>query len=151
MICIETARKYCREPLENIEGFAEAVKDTTQTWWCHHRLESCYTADELKALGCYYGRTACELKFMTPEEHGKTYHKGVSCEETSRKRSESHKGKPHSEEMKRKMSEVMKGKPKSEEHRRKLSAAKLGKPAPCKGRHKVVMPDGTVRMVKEDK
>ena len=137
MINIETARDYCREPIENIEGFAEAIKDPTQTWWCHHRLESCYTASELKALGCYYGRTACELIFLTPEQHGKTYHKGWSGDEARIRKSELLKGKPKSEEHNRKNSEShrgqvpwLKGKkraPFSEEWKLKISEAKKGK------------------------
>ena len=71
---------------------------------------------------------------------------GVRGEETKRKLSEAHKGKPSphkgkpkSEETRHKMSEAKKGKPlkpRSEEHRQHLSEALKGKPSPTKGKPK---------------
>lgn len=64
-------------------------------------------------------------------------------------------GHKHSLESRKKMSESLKGRkawnkgvPMSEEQKKKLSDAHKGKPAPIKGRHKVMNPDGTYRMVK---
>lgn len=89
--------------------------------------------------------------------------KGVHLsEEQLRKMSESlkgrdvwMKGKKHTEETKKKISDALKGRktwnkgvPMSEEQKKKLSDAHKGKPAPIKGRHKVMNPDGTYRMVK---
>lgn len=123
---------FCRTP-ELIENYVKAMADTTQTWICHHRLET-HTSDgerrlvalsmeELKALGTYYDRPPEELIFMTELDHKRLHNigkhssrKGHSVsEETKRKISEANKGKhsgllgPHSEEHKRKMSQSMKG------------------------------------------
>ena len=53
-----------------------------------------------------------------------------NLEETKRKMSEAHKGKPRSEETKRKIGKAHKGKITSEETKRKMSEAMKGKPHP---------------------
>lgn len=119
----------CRTP-ELIENYDKAIADTTQTWQCHHRLET-HTSDEerrlvdiskaeLIALGMYYDRPPEELIFLTLAEHQRLHNES---EEWKRKVSEALKGKPtwnkgthesgmkgkrHSEETKRKMSEARK-------------------------------------------
>lgn len=109
---------FCRTP-ELIENYDKAIADTTQTWQCHHRLET-HNSDgerrlvdissaELIALGMYFDRPPEELIFMTELEHKRLHNVGKGM-----------KGKPHSEEWKRKMSEARKGKPKSEEWKRKM-------------------------------
>lgn len=81
--------KYCSENLTDIEGFADAVNDRTdsnnhhQGWVLHHRLETHnsdgerrdvqLTQDELIALGMYYDRPANELIFMTKADHNKIH------------------------------------------------------------------------------
>ena len=76
MICEKTFRVkkngepywncFCTKP-ELIENYDEAIADTTQTWECHHRLQT-HTSDgerrliditstELIALGMYYETT----------------------------------------------------------------------------------------------
>lgn len=124
---------YCRHP-ELIENYEKAIADTTQTWLCHHRLET-HNSDgerrlvdlsykELIALGMYYDRPPEELIFLTRAEH-KSLH--TVSEEARRKISEAHKGKPHSEEARLKMSAAKKGKHRSEETKRKMSEAHKGK------------------------
>ena len=54
-------------------------------------------------------------------------------EETRRKLSESHKGKPKSDETRRKMSEAKKGKPKTEDHKKKISESRKYNIAKKKG------------------
>ena len=146
----------CRAP-ELIENYERAVADTTQTWDCHHRLET-HTSDgerrlvdisrvELIALGTYFDRPPEELIFLTPEEHHRLHNVGkpsrnkgkCHSDETKRKISESNRGKHHigynkgkkfSEEWKRKISESLKGRKKpirSDEHRKKQSEAIKGK------------------------
>lgn len=146
----------CEHP-ELIENYDKAIADTTQTWICHHRLET-HNSDgerrlvdihpeELIALDMYWNRPPEELIFLTVKEHrmlhntnpetrakiskvnkGKKHH--PLSEGTKAKISEAHKGKRLSEETKQKMSEAHKGKklpPLSDEAKKKLSAARKGK------------------------
>ena len=75
---------YCRHP-ELIENYDLAVSDETQTWTCHHRLETHFSDGterpinaqlshaELVALDMYYDRPAEELIFLTKTEHVKLH------------------------------------------------------------------------------
>lgn len=142
MICIRTINKFCCENISNIENYEKAINDNSQTWSCHHKLETHnsdgerrlvdITRNELIALGMYYHRPANELIFLTNSEHVSLHNKGKLRSEEAKKRiSEAHKGnqpwnkgKPCSEETKKKISEANKGKkcpPRSDEHRRKMS------------------------------
>ena len=80
-----SAKCICSTP-ELIENYDKAIADTTQTWVCHHRLET-HTSDgilreieisdeELKSLGVYYNRPPEELIFMTRSEHRKLHKSG---------------------------------------------------------------------------
>ena len=72
MICESQARKYCREDISNIEGYAEAIADTTRTWICHHRNAEPFTGfckADLKKMNMYLNRPASELKFVSPKQH----------------------------------------------------------------------------------
>ena len=141
MINIKKVKRYCKEDISKIKNYEQAVNDTTQTWHLHHRTETWWncTAKELIENECYYNRKACELIFLTPEEHKRLHMKGKThSAETRRKISDSHKGKILSEETKRKLSEANKGntyhkgKKVSEETRRKISEANKGH-LPTKG------------------
>ena len=147
------AKLFCKEDISKIKNYDKAIADKTQTWHCHHMTETWWncTRKELIENECYYGRKACELIFLTPEEHMRLHNKGRTfseehrkkisesqkgrtspmkgvtlSEETRRKISESHKGHTVSEETRKKMSESQKGKklkPFTEEHRKKISEA----------------------------
>lgn len=65
---LEGLRKYCSEPIENIEGYDEAISSPLK-YDCHHILETEYTVDELKRMNMYFNRPASELKFMSHSEH----------------------------------------------------------------------------------
>lgn len=71
--------KYCLEPLENIEGWAEMLNDTSgQLWHLHHRDEiseegAVVLKCELKNRGVYYSIPANKLIFMTEHEHHKLH------------------------------------------------------------------------------
>lgn len=127
------AKLYCKEDISKIKNYEQAIADKTQTWVCHHMTEIWWncTAQELIENECYYNRKACELIFLTQEEHKRLHMKGkILSAETRRKISETQKGKLLSEEHRKKLSEAKKGKkrmPFSEEHRRKISEAKKGK------------------------
>lgn len=138
---------FCQNP-ELIENYEVAVADTTQTWHCHHRLETHnsdgerrlvdLTKEELIALGIYFDRPPEELIFLTHSEHRSLHNKGKKIgpfsEEHKAKLSKAHKGKPSwnkgkefSEDYKRKLSLSHKGKHLPEETRAKMSEARKGK------------------------
>ena len=104
---------FCKTP-EFIENYDKAIADESQTWECHHRLET-HNSDgerrlidiskkELIALGMYYNRPAEELIFMTKMDHKRLHNTGN--EKRGRKVSETMKGHLVSKETKRKMSEA---------------------------------------------
>lgn len=90
---------YCREPLENIEGWSEMLNDTSgQRWQLHHRDETQgdvrVSVSELKRRGEYLNLPASKLIFMTEHEHKKIHNIGKTLSaEHKKKMSESHKGK----------------------------------------------------------
>lgn len=164
MICYGTVIRYCKE-YTKIENYDKAIADESQTWECHHRLETYFsngeprpknaqlTRVELRALGSFYNRPPEEFIFLTKAEHTRLHKienqnmKGkCHSKETKQKMSEAHKGLklgPMSEEHKKKLSDVKKerpvkywkGKTFSEEHKRKLSEARKGKSPTNKGKH----------------
>lgn len=138
------AQLYCAEPIELIENYEEAVNDKINMWDCHHVWETMlgYSKDELIELDEYYAIPACNLVFLTREEHIRLHKKGKKLSEEHREKiSESHKGEKNylygkhlSEETKKKISESQKcekafwyGKKMSEESRKKMSESQKGK------------------------
>lgn len=71
---IKQLKKYCREPIENIKGYREAVESEGR-YDCHHINELTFTKDELKKMNMYYNRPASELVIMTDSEHRKWHRK----------------------------------------------------------------------------
>ena len=133
MINIKKVKRFCKD-YTKIENYEDAVKDTTQTWHCHHILGEILTREQLKDHDFYYDVPPCMLKFVTKAEHTRLHTKGKKAsEETRRKISEAVKGEKHplygkhiSEETRLKMSESHKGKkrvPFSDETLRKMSEA----------------------------
>ncbi len=165
-----TVKKFCKEDPSLIENYYKAINDKTQTWDCHHRLETQLnlSKSELIKQDKYYNRPAVELIFLTRTEHTKLHHmhKKVSAE-TRKKISEAMTGeknplygKKQSEETRKKMSESKKGeknpnygltgeknplygKHKSEETRKKMSESKKGEKHPLYGKHRVYHKDGS--------
>ena len=130
MINEKQVKKFCKD-YTKIENYEDAVKDTTQTWHCHHILGEILSREQLLNHDFYYDVPPCMLKFVTREEHNRLHNAGKHhTDDTCRKMSESHKGKKFSEETRRKMSEAHKGRTSprkgvtlSEETRRKMSEA----------------------------
>lgn len=116
MISTRTAKAYCRDDISLIENYDKAITDKTQVWDCHHRRETIYSVKDLQDIGEYYNRPACELIFLTPNEHRRLHHLGKHLsEDTRQKLSESRKGekcyifgKHLSEETRTKLSEAIK-------------------------------------------
>lgn len=130
MICLKTAKKYCKD-FTKIENYDEAVTDTTEMWVCHHKLENIFTLQELVDMGIYYNIKPGELMFIRKSEHQGNAKLHIGC----RRKNESQKGKVCSEETKRKLSEVTKGKNNpmygkthSEETKHKLSMSNRNNP-----------------------
>ena len=63
-------RYYCREPVENITGYKEAISNPGR-YVCHHLNELTFTREELIKMNMYYHRPASELRIMTRSEHQK--------------------------------------------------------------------------------
>ena len=111
MISKRSAKAYCRDDISLIENYDKAVSDTTQLWHCHHRRETILSRKDLIEIGAYYNRPACELIFLTQNEHIKLHSLGKHHSAEARKKmSEAHKGKQFSDETRQKMSEAHKGK-----------------------------------------
>lgn len=130
--------RYCSEPVENIENYAQAVADKEHIWDCHHRLEVqggfTNSVKLLKKCDMYWNQPAERLIFLRRDEHlrlhirlrnkGNEYSKGKKnrlghhhSDETRRKISEARTGKNHpnfgkhlSEETRRKISEALRKK-----------------------------------------
>lgn len=84
---VRNVKRYCSEPLENIENYDKAVADTEHVWDCHHRNEICLanqsrldrgitTREQLIADGMYFHRPACELIFLRRDVHKSLHHRG---------------------------------------------------------------------------
>ena len=139
-------KRFCKD-YAKIENYDKAIADTTQTWQCHHRLET-HNSDgerrlvdissaELIALNMYYDRPPEELIFLTKVEHRRLHCKGKPCsEEVKRKIGAANKGKVRTAAMRAHWSAVRKGKKLSEETKKKISEKLKGKSNLCfKGKH----------------
>lgn len=65
-------KRYCREPIERINGYKEAV-ESTDKFDCHHINELTFTKDELILMNMYYNRPASELVLLPHSEHSKLH------------------------------------------------------------------------------
>ena len=103
-------------------------------------IKTCYSEEEMCSDEQYYIKL-----FKTLYPNGYNLTEGgdglIPCEETRKKLSEAHKGKPAhnkgvpmSEEQKKKISEANKGKHHSEEQKKKISEALIGEKNPFYGR-----------------
>ena len=122
MIQLSTVKKYCNEDISLIENYDKAINDDTQTWHCHHRLETDLglSVKQLKYNNLYYNRPAPELIFLTSSEHHRlhmTYY-NLNYKDYS---NNSFKGKHHSEESKEIIRIKNTGKKQSEKTKRKRS------------------------------
>ncbi len=109
MINFKTVNKYCCEEISLIENYEKAANDKTQTWHCHHRLESDLglSIDELIEQNKYYNVPASELIFLTSSEHQKLHR----ANEKHRGKDAPFYNKHHSEETKKKQSNSTSNRP----------------------------------------
>ena len=70
-------RLFCCEDISLIENYDKAIADKTQVWHCHHRngIELKMSEQQLKDANMYYKRPACELLFLTEEQHKQLHSK----------------------------------------------------------------------------
>ncbi len=75
MINYKNVQKFCRDDISLIENYDKAINDTTQTWHCHHRLETDFnlTLKQLKEMNRYFNIPASELIFLTKSEHSRIH------------------------------------------------------------------------------
>ena len=123
-------RAFCKDSLDQIENYPQALAENFKGWCIHHRLEiqpdgTRMSRQELNDKGLYYDRPANELVFMRGPEHNRLHLIGNTYT----------KGKHHSADTRLKMSEALKGKHHSAEHRRKLSESLSGENNPFYGKH----------------
>lgn len=71
---IRQLKKYCRESIENIKGYREAVESEGR-YECHHLNELTFTRDELIKMNMYYRRPASELVILKASEHNAWHNK----------------------------------------------------------------------------
>jgi hypothetical protein len=79
MISETYSKKFCKEDISLIENYEQAINDKEVKWVCHHKLEirEGYgnSVNELKMMGLYFNRPACELIFLKPQEHTRIHNK----------------------------------------------------------------------------
>lgn len=159
MICLKTVKRVCKDYI-HIENYDKAIADDSQTWICHHRLETHtsdnkrrlvdLSVDELKVLDIYWNRPSEELIFLTRKDHAKLHsehndkwttlghkHTKEAKAKISEAASKARKGCHLSEEHKKKLSEAHKGKHHTEDSKRKMSEVKKGKHLSDKAKKKL--------------
>ena len=131
-----SAKKFCRDDISLIENYSEALADTTQVWYVHHRNgEPCtgLRRADLKKMNMYYNRPASELKFVTYKMHDAIHGNSTNW-------GKANKGKQLSTEHKRKIAIARKGKKLSDDTKAKMSASRTG--VKLTSKHKKAISDG---------
>ena len=131
--------KICCENISSIENYEKAINDATQTWDCHHRLETHYKNGNIRPKGLtltmqdlinqniYYGRPANELIFLTKEEHSRLHQSlRIMSEETKEKLSVINTGKIIPDYVREKLRITSTGRHHSEETKQLLSEQRKG-------------------------
>lgn len=130
MIDYKSVCKYCKEAPTLIENYDKAINDTTQTWDCHHRLETelNLSKQDLIDRDIYFNRPASELIFLTHTEHIRIHHEQRwSDPENIKQYSEKMKQYWSDIENKKQQSEKMKQSWSTPEHRKHRSEHMKGK------------------------
>ena len=87
MINFKNVQIFCCDDISLIENYDKALNDKTQTWHCHHRLETDMhvSSYELIKRDLYFNRPASELIFMTKSEHSRIHSIGINNKMYGRK------------------------------------------------------------------
>ena len=82
----KNVQNFCCEDISLIENYDLAISDESQTWDCHHRLETDFglSRDELIEQGKYFNVPASELIFLTRADHTSLHIKGKPKSEETR-------------------------------------------------------------------
>lgn len=103
------ANAFCSGDISEIENFDEASKDSSVCWVCHHRLEVHpdynNSVKEMKMMGLYFHRPACELIFLRPGDHSSLHNKFRSSR-TKEAIASAHKGTRRPESTRQKMKDA---------------------------------------------
>lgn len=67
---IAKIKQVCKDPIENIENFEEAINDSRHMWHLHHKLGLSNSVEELKKNDMYFHRPANELMFVSAANPG---------------------------------------------------------------------------------
>lgn len=82
---------YCKDPLEMIENYQEAI-DSNERYELHHRLELtldgqfAHGHEELERLGMYWHRPYFELIFIKSSDHRRLHHQGKTVKESTKEK-----------------------------------------------------------------
>lgn len=149
---IKKAKQYCCEDISLIENYEQAINDDNEEtiWICHHRngIILNKTHEELEAMGLYYNRPACELLFLTTNEHTRLHNeKRWESQEKRDKLSEKRKKYFESQENRVKQSDAAKKRWESQEAREKHSKACKGVNSGPRPKFKWLTPDGEIRIM----
>ena len=108
MISKYAVNSYCKDDICLIENYYLAV-NSDEIWDCHHRNEimndgTLHSVKWLKDNGLYYNRPACELIFLSHNEHS-----SLHCRKCQNGKNNHMYGKQHSEVTRKKISETLSG------------------------------------------
>lgn len=158
MIDDYAAKRYCSEPLENIENYDKAMADSKHTWHCHHRNEISEAnstrldggvtfREQLIADGMYWNRPACELIFLLPSEHARLHKTHIHPESIKRfvSKMAGRPGRRLSQEEIENLRRINTGKHHTQETRNKISAAFRNR-EDCSKQVEGTSPTGEVRV-----
>ena len=78
------ATAYCRESIQRIDGYNDALT-SNDLYDLHHKFEQmALSCKDLMELGMYYKRPACELIFIKKSEHSTLHNRNRWCDASRR-------------------------------------------------------------------
>lgn len=109
-------KAYCCEPVDHIPGYEQAVA-SPELFACHHRFEEMgLSREDLKEMGLYYNRPACELVFVPFSEHNHFHSGTIPSEASVRSRFQKGQVPTFTDTHRQRISEAKRGVKQSPEH-----------------------------------